>query len=386
MGSTTIDASELTEEQEMTRQSARDFAEKRLKPLAQKFDEEEFIPRELYAEAAELGFFGMVLPEEFGGLGLDYVAYALAMEELSRASAAFSVAVTVHNSLVGNAILAFGTPEQKSRWLPKMAKGELLAAYSLSEPGSGSDAGSLIASARLDGDHFIANGAKSWVSTAEHADLVLTFFSTDKAKGSRGVSCLVVEKGTPGMTLGKKEKKLGIRGSDTREILYKDAKIPAANLLGAKDEGFKVALSALDCGRIGIAAQAVGIAQAAFEEAVSYAKQRKQFGKTLTEQQATQFKLADMAMKVSAARLLTHDAARTLGAGKRATQKASMAKLFASETANQVAYQALQIHGGNGYIREFPVERYFRDARITEIYEGTSEIQRLVIARELLRG
>jgi alkylation response protein AidB-like acyl-CoA dehydrogenase len=386
MASTTIDAQDLTEDQEMARQSARDFAEKRLKPLARQFDEEEHIPRELYAEAAELGFFGMVYPPEVGGLGLDYVAYALVMEELSRMSAAFSVAVTVHNSLFGSALINYGTAEMKAKWLEKCAKGELIGAYSLSEPGSGSDAGSLICAAKREGDHFILNGTKSWVSTAEHADLFLTFVSTDKTKGSRGVSCLIVEKGTPGFTLGNPEKKMGIRGSDTRELIFKDAKVPAANLIGVQDEGFKVALSALDFGRIGIAAQAVGIAQAAFEEAVSYAKQRKQFGKTLNEFQGTQFKLADMAMKTAAARLLTLDAARTMSAGRKATQKASMAKLFASETANQVAYQAVQIHGGNGYVREFPVERYFRDARITEIYEGTSEVQRLVIARELLKA
>lgn len=378
-------AFELSEDQKMARDSAREFAEKRLKPLAQRLDEEEEIPRELYAQAAELGFFGMLLPEEHGGLGLDYVSYACVMEELARGCAAFQVCLTVHNSLVATAILRHGTKEQKARWLPKLARGEWIAAYSLSEPGSGSDAGSLSCSARPEGGHYVVDGTKSWVSSAGFADLFLVFVSTDRAKKSYGVSCLLVEKGTPGLTPGKKEKKMGIRASDTRELSFRDCRVPKENLLGTEGEGFKIALSQLDGGRVGIAAQAVGIAQAAFEEALAYAKDRRQFDKRIADFQGIQFKLADMAVGIDAARLLTRRAAALLDGGGRATKEASMAKLFASQTANRVAYDAVQIHGGNGYIREFPVERYFRDARVTEIYEGTSEIQRVVIARELLK-
>ncbi|MBI4424160.1 MAG: acyl-CoA dehydrogenase family protein, partial [Elusimicrobia bacterium] len=282
---------ELTDEQKLARETAREFAEKRLKPAALKLDEDEAIPRELYAEAAALGFFGILLPEEHGGMGLDHVAYALIMEELSRACAAFQVCLTVHNSLVSNAIHRFADDAQKARWLPKLAKGEWIGAYSLSEPGAGSDAGSLRCAARLEGREYRLDGAKAWVSNAGFADFFLVFVSTDAALKSRGVSCLVVEKGTPGLTLGKKEKKLGIRASDTREIHFADARVPASNLVGAPNEGFKIALTQLDNGRVSIAAQAVGIAQAAMDEAVAYARQRRQFGKALTEFQATQFKL-----------------------------------------------------------------------------------------------
>lgn len=376
---------ELSDDQTAARDTAREFAEKRLRPLAQSFDEEEAIPRAVYAEAAALGFFGLMIPEEHGGLGLDAVAYACVMEELARASAAFQICLTVHNSLACGALLKAGSEEQKRKYLPKMASGEWIGAYCLSEPGSGSDAGSLTASAVIDGTDFVLNGTKAWVSSAGFADIFIVFVSTDRAKAGRGVSCLVVDKGLPGMSLGKKEKKMGVRGSDTREVSFQDCRVPRANLLGVQDEGFKIALALLDAGRIGIAAQAVGVAQAALDEALAYAKERRQFGKALTEFQATQFKLADMAMGVEAARLLTWRAADALGKG-RATRQASMAKLFASENANKVAFQAVQIHGGNGYIRDFAVERYYRDARVTEIYEGTSEVQRLVIARELLKG
>ena len=382
---TTLPVFDLSEEQKMARDAARDFAEKRLKPSAQRFDEEEDIPREVYSEAAELGFFGLLLPEKYGGLGLDHVGYALVMEELARACAAFQVCLTVHNSLISTAILRFGTDAQKELWLPKLASGEWIGAYSLSEQGSGSDAGSLKCQARLDGAHFVLNGAKAWVSSAAIAELFLVFVSTEPAKGGRGVSCLVVPKNLPGFAVGKKEKKMGIRGSGTHELHFKDCRVPKENLLGTINEGFKIALAQLDGGRVGIAAQAVGIARAAFEEAVAYAKQRQQFGKALAEFQATQFKLADMAVRIEASRLLTLKAAALLSRGERATQAASMAKLFASESANRIAFDAVQIHGGNGYVREFPVERYYRDARITEIYEGTSEIQRVVISREVLK-
>ncbi|HVC09393.1 MAG TPA: acyl-CoA dehydrogenase family protein [Elusimicrobiota bacterium] len=375
---------ELGETQKMARDLARDFAVKRLKPLAQKLDEEEAIPRELYAEAAALGFFGIMIGEEYGGLGLDVVSYAAVMEEIAWASAAYQVCLTVHNSLFCKALTMFGTEEQKKKYLPRLAKGELIGAYCLSEPGSGTDAGSLKTAAVSDGEDYVLDGTKAWVSNAGFADIFLVFVSTNPAAGNKGISCLLVEKNAPGMTLGKKEKKLGIRASDTREISFRRCRVPKANRISAENEGFKIAMAILDGGRIGIAAQAVGIARAALDEAVSYAQARKQFGKPLAQFQATQIKIAEMSMGVEAARLLTWRAADRMQRGLRATKEASMAKLFASEVANKAATDALQIHGGNGYTREFPVERLFRDARITQIYEGTSEIQRLIIARETL--
>lgn len=375
---------ETNEAVKMVRESARDFAEKRLKPTALEFDEHEAIPRKLYEEAAELGFLGVMFPEEFGGLGLDYVAYAVAMEELARGNAAFQVGVTVHNSLVCSGIIKFGTDEQKKRYLPKAAKGEWIGAYSLSEQGSGTDAGSLKCRAEDKGDHYLLNGTKAWVTNAGFADFFLTFVSTSPELGNKGVTALIIDKNLPGFTLGKKELKLGIRASDTRELIFKDCKVPKSALLGKVNEGFKIALTQLDNGRISIAAQAVGIAQAAFEEAVAYAKARKQFGKALAEFQLTQAKIAEMAMNIDAARLLTLRAASLMSQGVKCTKEASMAKLFASQMSNKVCFDAVQIHGGNGFVREFPVERYFRDARITEIYEGTTEVQKLIIAREVL--
>ena len=376
---------ELGDAQLMARDLARDFSEKRLKPQAAKLDEEEAIPRELYVEAAELGFLGMMMPEEFGGLGLDYLSYAVAMEELARGFASFQVGVTVHNSLVGSGIVKFGTPEQKKEFLPKMAKGEWIGAYCLSEPGAGTDAGSLKCAAVRDGEHYVLNGTKSWITNAGFADFFLVFVSTEPAKGNKGITCLLVDKGLPGAQLGKKEKKLGIRASDTRELTFTNTRVPVSRRLGPEGEGFKIAMAQLDNGRISIAAQAIGIAQAAFEEALSYAQARKQFGKSIAEFQATQFKLAQMALGIDAARLLTYRAASRMSKGQPCSKEASMAKLYASQMANKTAYDAVQIHGGNGFVREFPVERHFRDARITEIYEGTSEVQHLIIARELLR-
>lgn len=368
----------------MLRDSARAFAEKTLKPGSQEWDEHEAIPDAVYKEAGELGFFGLSVPEEFGGLGVDALAYASAMEELARGSAAFQVCATVHNSLVCAAIAKHGTPEQKKKFLPKMASGEWIGAYSLSEPGSGTDAGSLSTSAVDKGDHWLVNGTKSWVTNGGFATVYLTFVSTNKESGSRGITCLLVEKGMPGFTVGKKEKKMGLRASDTRELIFANAKIPKTALLGGIGGGFKIAMSQLDSGRIGIAAQAVGIAQAALEEAVSYAKQRKQFGKKLSEFQLTQAKISDMATNIEAARLLVYNAAAKLAAGEKCTKEASMAKSFASRIANKACYDAVQIHGGNGFVREFPVERYFRDVRVTEIYEGTTEVQSLIVAREVL--
>lgn len=381
---TPTDALGLSEAQKTAQQTAREFAERRLKPTAQEFDEHEAIPRALYEEAGELGLMGMMFPEEYGGLGLDYVAYAAAMEELARGNAAFQVGVTVHNSLVCSGIIKFGTKEQKEKYLHKAAKGTLIGAYSLSEQGSGTDAGSLKCRAVLKDSHYILNGTKAWVTNAGFADFFLVFVSTAPELGNKGISALLVDKGLPGFTIGKKELKLGIKASDTRELIFKDCKVPASQLLGAENQGFKIALTQLDNGRISIAAQAVGIAQAAYEEALAYAKQRKQFGRELAQFQLIQSKIAHMAMNIEAARLLTLRAAALMASGVKCTKEASMAKLFASQVCNKVCYDAVQVHGGNGFVREFPVERYFRDARITEIYEGTSEVQQLIIAREVL--
>lgn len=369
---------------EMLRESARQFADKRLKPGAQEWDEHESIPAEVYKEAAELGFFGLSIPEEYGGLGVDPLAYAVAMEELARGSASLQVCVTVHNSLVAAAIAKNGTGEQKKKYLPKMASGEWIGAYSLSEPGAGTDAGGLVTSAVDMGDHFLVNGTKAWVTSGGFASVFLVFVSTNREAGSRGITCLLVDKDTPGFSAGKKEKKMGLRASDTRELVFQNARVPKSQLLGQAGGGFKIAMSQLDSGRIGIAAQAVGIGTAALEEAVSYAKQRKQFGKRLAEFQLTQAKISDMATNLDAARLLVYRAADLLAKGKKCTKEASMAKSFASRAANKACFDAVQIHGGNGYVREFPVERFYRDVRVTEIYEGTTEVQSLIVAREVL--
>ncbi|NNN04709.1 MAG: acyl-CoA dehydrogenase [Elusimicrobia bacterium] len=376
---------QLTETAMTARDAARAFAE-RLKPLAGAWDEAEAIPDEFLREGGRLGFFGLLAPEEYGGLGLDALSYAVAMEELARANAGYQGCLSVHNSLVCTAVSRFGTPEQKSRYLPKLAAGELIGAYSLSEPGAGSDAGSISATGVSVGDDFKVDGEKCWVSNGGIAGLFTVFVSTSPASASRGISCFLIEKGTPGFTIGRKEKKMGLRASDTRAISFKDCRVPRSSLLGSLHGGFKIAMSLLDGGRVGIGAQAVGIAQAALDEAVAYAKARKQFGRSISEFQLIQAKIADMAVGVDAARLLVRRAAALLARGARCTKEASMAKLFATTAANRAVYDALQIHGGNGYVREFPVERYFRDARAGEIYEGTSEIQRLIIAREVLRG
>ena len=376
---------ELSETMKDVRDSARAFAE-RLKPLAAAWDEEEALPLELLREGGRLGFFGLMVGEEYGGMGLDALSYAVAMEELARASASYQGCLSVHNSLVCGAVERFGTPEQKNRYLHKLAAGEFIGAYSLSEPGAGSDAGSIVTSAAPAGEGFVMNGTKCWVTNGGIADLFVVFVSTSPASGSRGISCFLIEKGTPGFVVGRKERKMGLRASDTRELAFKDCRVERAALLGSLHGGFKIAMSLLDAGRVGIGAQAVGIARDAFEEAVSYAKARRQFGKPIAEFQLIQAKIADMSVGIDAARLLVWRAAALLAKGARCTREASTAKLFASQMANRVVYDALQIHGGNGFIREFPVERYYRDARACEIYEGTSEIQRLIIAREALRA
>jgi alkylation response protein AidB-like acyl-CoA dehydrogenase len=326
----------------------------------------------------------MLLPEKYGGLELDTLSYACAMEELARGSASVMVGLSVHNSLCCKALLDWGSEYLKDKYLPGMATGEIKSSYCLSEPGSGTDAGSLTCQAVEKGENFILNGAKSWVTSAGFADIFIVFVSTDRSQGAKGVSCVLVEKGTPGMSLGAKEKKMGLKASDTRQVMFTDCAVPKKNLIGEMNQGFKIALSLLDGGRIGIAAQAIGIAQAAYEEAYKYAHERVQFDQPIASFQSIQFKLADMALKIEAARLLTHSAAwKKDKMGREASKYCSMAKLAASEAANWVANQAVQIHGGYGYVKEYAVERYFRDARVTEIYEGTSEAQRMVIFRNL---
>ncbi len=376
----------LSEDQEMMRESAEEFAQKRLFPIAEELDEKGETPPELLKEIGELGYLGLMAPEEFGGLGTDTLSYALVIEEISKACAGISIAISVHNSLVIKAIEKYGTDAQKQEYLPKLAAGEIIGAYSLSEPNSGTDAGSISCQAVADGDNYIFNGTKSWVSTASHAGIFIVFALSDPSLGPKGISAFIVHKDTDGMSIGANEKKMGMKCSDTRELSFMDAKVPKANLLGTENKGFNIALSLLDNGRIGIAAQSLGIAQSAFNEALKYSKERKQFGKPLAAFQAIQFKLADMATKIDAARLMVYRAAVLKDLEERKySRQISMAKLYASEVANFVANEAVQIHGGYGYVKEYPVERYFRDARVTEIYEGTSEAQRMVISRDLLK-
>ena len=377
---------DLSEDQRMIREAAREFAEKEIKPIAAKLDEEAEFPAEIVRKLGELGFMGMMVPEEYDGAGMDSVSYAIAVEEISRADASTGVTMSVNNSLVCQPILDFGNEEQKKTHLSELASGVKLGAYSLTEPEAGSDAGNLQATAVPDGDDYVINGTKIFVTNGGAADIVLVFASTDREAGSRGLSAFIIEKGFPGFSVGKKEDKMGIRASLTNELVFEDCRVPKANLLGDEGMGFKIAMKALDGGRIGIASQAVGIAQACLEESVRYSKERKQFGKPISSFQAVQWMLANMATRIEASRLLTYQAAFVKDKGGRFSQHAAMAKLLASETAVDAAIDAVQIHGGYGYMKEYAVERLFRDSKITEIYEGTSEIQRLVIAAHLLKG
>ena len=374
----------LSDDHIMMRDTARDFAEKRLKPIAEELDAKAEMPKDLLQETAELGYFGLLAPEEYGGLAVDTLSYALTIEEISKVCAAHAITLSVHNSLVIKAIKMFGTEAQKSKYLPKLASGEYIGAYSLSEPGSGTDAGSLQCRAIRSGENYVLNGTKSWVSSAGYASVFVVFALTNPDQGKHGISCLLIEKGAPGMSLGQPEKKMGLRASDTREVSFMDCKVPVGQLLGEENKGLRVAFSLLDAGRIGVAAQALGIAQAAYDEALSYSRERKQFSQPLINFQATQFKIADMAMRIDAARLLTYRAAVLFDAGVSCLKEISMAKLYASQTANFVANEAVQIHGGYGYVKEYAVERYFRDARVTEIYEGTTEAQKMVISRAII--
>jgi len=367
----------------MLRDAAREFAEKRLYPNAEHFDRESKVPEELFKEMGDLGYFGMAIPETYGGMDLDPIAYALVIEEFARACAGLAITVSVHNSLVSGAIVRNGNDEQKERFLPRLAAGEI-GAYSITEPDAGTDAGSLHLVAKSDGDDYVLNGSKVFVTSAGLAKIFVVFVSTDPDAGSKGISALIVENGAEGFEVGPPERKLGIKASDTRGLSFTDVRVPKTNRLGEEGQGLKIALSQLDYGRLGVAVQALGIGEAAFAEALKYSKERQQFGHPLCDFQAIQFKLADMRVKLDASRLLIDHAFRELMSGRRFTMQAAQAKLFASESANWVANEALQIHGGYGYMKEYPVERYFRDARITELYEGTSEAQRIVISRTIL--
>jgi len=378
---------ELTEEQNLIRDMVRDFAETEIAPSASARDEEERFDRELmYDKLGELGLTGIVFPEEYGGAGADYISYAIAVEELSRVCASTGVTLSAHLSLCANPIYLFGTEEQKQTYLTPLATGEKMGAFGLTEPAAGSDAGGTKTTAVLQDDEWVLNGTKIFITNAGDAETYVVLARTDKeAKKHHGISAFIVEKGTPGFTFGKKEKKLGIRSSPTMELVFENCHIPKENLLGEIGQGFKIAMKTLDGGRIGIASQALGIAQGALDEAVKYAKERKQFDRPISTFQAIQFQLADMATQISASRFLVYNAAYRASAGLSYSQESAMAKLMASETAMKVTTQAVQVLGGYGYTREFPVERMMRDAKITEIYEGTSEVQRIVIGTNLTR-
>ena len=377
---------EFTEEQELVRSTVRDFAEHEVRPGAAARDRDSDFPAELLQQLGGMGFMGAVIPAEYGGADIDPIAYALVIEELARVDASLAVTVAVHNSVGACPIVMWGTDAQKRRYLPPMAGGEALGAFALTEPQAGSDAANLKCRAVRDGDRYVVNGVKAWCTNGPVADTIILLAVTDPGRGSKGISAFILEAGTPGFQPGTVEDKMGLRSSKTSELVLDNCVIPAANRLGDEGDGLKVALSVLCASRTGIGAQAVGIAQGAFEEALRYAKVREAFGQPLAGFQATQFKLADMATRIEAARLLVlYAASRTEDVNRRIFRYSSMCKLFASEMANEVVAQAVQIHGGYGFSREYPVERFYRDARITTIYEGTSEIQRLVIARELLK-
>ncbi len=375
---------EFTEEQAMIRDAAREFADKELAAGAAERDEKEQFPFEQIRKMAELGFMGMMVPEDSGGAGMDTVSYVLALEEISRADASAGVIMSVNNSLVCWGLERFGNDEQKEKYLKPLASGKKLGAFCLSEPEAGSDAVNQRTTAVRDSGHYVLNGTKNFITNGANADILLVMATTDKSRGAKGVSAFIVEKSFPGVMVSKKEHKLGIRSSDTAQITFQDCRVPADNIIKEEGFGFKFAMMTLDGGRIGIASQAIGIARAALDASLKYVKERKAFDQYLREFQAIQFKLAEMHTNIEAAHLLTLNAAIKKDRGEKFTKEAAMAKLFASKAAVDCALEAIQIHGGYGYLKDFPVERYLRDAKITEIYEGTSEIQRIVIAREVL--
>jgi hypothetical protein len=376
----------LTEEQREIQRTAREFAAAEIAPHSAAWDRDSYFDRTVISKMGELGLLGMMLPEEFGGLGLPTTTYLVALEEIAVSDASIAVAMSVHNSLPTQMLLRWGTPAQKERFLAPMARGELLGAFALSEPEAGSDAASLTTQAVRDGDCWVLNGTKAWVTSGSEADAIIVMARTDQPnerRGPRGISAFVVTPDLPGFRVGKKEDKMGLRASPTVQLEFSNLRVPGDNLLGREGAGFTMAMQSLDNGRLGIAAQAIGIARCALEHATVYAGERRQFGKPIKEFEAIQFKLADMATQIAAARALLYQAAAAKDRGEQITQYSSMSKLFASETAMWVTTQAIQIFGGYGYVKEYPVERLFRDAKVTEIYEGTSEIQRIVIAREL---
>ncbi|GAA0605529.1 acyl-CoA dehydrogenase AcdA [Virgibacillus siamensis] len=376
---------QLTEEQEMLRKMVRDFAKNEVEPSAAERDEEERFDRSIFDKMAELGLTGIPWPEEYGGIGADFVSYVIAVEELSRVCASTGVTLSAHLSLASWPIYKYGNEEQKKTFLHRLATGEALGAYALSEPGSGSDAAGMKTVAKKDGDDYILNGNKVWITNGGVADLYLVFAMTNPEARHKGISAFIVEKGTDGFTFGKKEKKLGIRSSPTTELIFENCRVPKENMLGAEGDGFKIAMTTLDGGRNGIAAQALGIAQGALDAATDYAKEREQFGKPIAANQGISFKLADMATEVEASRLLTYQAAWLESEGKPYGKASAMSKLFAGDAAMRITVEAVQVFGGYGYTKDYPVERYMRDAKITQIYEGTNEIQRLVIGRMLTK-
>jgi alkylation response protein AidB-like acyl-CoA dehydrogenase len=374
----------LTPEQQEVRALARDFAEREVAPVIHHFDETQEFPHEILAKLAGTGLMGALVPEEYGGAALDYVSYALAVEELNRVDASVGITMWAHNSLCTNHIALFGSREQKAAYLPRLARGEALGAWALTEPGSGSDAAAMRSRAIPDGDHFVLNGSKAFITNAGVAEIAVVMAVTDPARGTKGISAFIIERGTPGFSAGKPYRKLGLHASNTAELHLDNVRVPATALCGERDMGFVNTMQVLEGGRIAMAAMAVGLAQGALDEALKYMKQRSAFGKTLAEFNGLQGMIADMGTEVEAARLLTLRAAVLKDRGRPARTAASMAKVFASEVAMKAATKALQIHGGAGYISEFPIERIFRDAKITEIGEGTSEVQRMVIARDIL--
>ena len=374
----------LSEEQQLLRKTVREFAETELAPHSREWDEKQEFPRDVFTKLGELGLMGVVWPVEYGGAGMTTLDYAVVMEELARVDAGVALSVAAHNSLCSGHIFLAGSEAQKRNFLTPLARGEKIGCWGLTESGAGSDAGGTRTTAVRDRDHWVLNGSKTFITNGRVADIAVAMAVTDRTKGNKGISAFVVERGTPGFRSGKKEDKLGVRSSDTSELVFEDCRIPAENLLGREGCGFIDTLRILDRGRIGIGAFSLGIAQAALEASTRYARDRRQFGHAIAEFQAVQFKIADMATKLAAARLLVHRAAALRDAGQEHTTESSMAKLFASEVAVEVAMEAVQIHGGYGYIKEYPVERYLRDSKLGTIGEGTSEVQRLVIARELL--
>ena len=375
----------LTNEQLLARELFRTFAEKEVKPLAQRVDEEEYFPYETVEKMAKLGMMGIPFPKELGGAGGDYLTYVMAVEELGRVCGTTSIILSAHTSLCCDPIYRFGTTEQKEKYLKPLARGEKLGAFALTEPNAGSDAGNQQTVARLDGDFYILNGSKIFITNGGAADVFIIFAMTDKSKGTRGISAFIVEKGFDGFKIGKVEEKMGIRGSSTTELIFEDCKVPKENLLGSEGMGFKIALQTLDGGRIGVGAQALGIAQGAIDEVLKYVKERKQFGKSIGAFQGLQWYIADMITETEAARLLVYNAAMKKDRGILTSADAAMAKKYASDVAMKVTTQAVQIFGGYGYTKDYPVERMMRDAKITQIYEGTNEVQKMVIAGQYIR-